>query len=165
METDLLEIATINRLAADAHVKKEYRPVAVAIIKDASGRTLFVQSAKNEKEWYLPQGGIEAGENALGALLREIGEELKIAPEMLKNPRFEGYGDLDAETARADKRGFTKGKRYFFFSVDYDGPQQLDIDRTEISYYKWAGRKEFQEVLATTRNEKRSLILNFLADS
>jgi 8-oxo-dGTP pyrophosphatase MutT (NUDIX family) len=46
-------------LIREAHTKKEYRPVVVAVIKNINGHIIVVQSAKNKHEWYLPQGGID----------------------------------------------------------------------------------------------------------
>lgn len=48
------------------------RPGAYALVFDDAGRIALVQE---EGEWYLPGGGIEAGETTEQALLREVGEE------------------------------------------------------------------------------------------
>ena len=138
--------------------------MVVSILKDTSGRILFVQSAKNLNEWYFPQGGIEEGESPKSAILREIQEEIGISFDQLSEPEFRGCEVLDAESSRLDKRGFTKGKRYFFFSALYDGPTVLVIDVKELNNYRWVAPADILDILATTRNDKKLLMLKFLAD-
>lgn len=153
----------LSPLITEAHSNREYRPVAVAIIKNAIEQILFVQSAKNS-EWYLPQGGIEPEENILEALFRELEEELRMARADLRSVQCKGYKDLDFEPDRSDRRGFTKGKRYFFFDMEYLELPSLNINTAEVKDYKWADLKDAALVLAETRKEKRFLILKFLAD-
>jgi 8-oxo-dGTP pyrophosphatase MutT (NUDIX family) len=112
----------ISSLVTEAHETKEYRPVGVAVIEDTAGNFLFVQSAKNPDDWWFPQGGVEPGEDATQAILRESQEELGVSPDQLALKDFFGSADLDAETVRADKRGFTRGKRYLF-SISYIAAQ------------------------------------------
>ena len=153
----------VVRSVEEAHFKKEYRPVVVMIIQDALGRVLFVCSTKNKNEWYLPQGGIDENELAIEALFRETEEELGIPRKELGTPHYLGEEDLDAEKTRADKRGFSKGKRYFFFKLSYVGPsRQFELNRKEIGGYEWVARGDIVQILFTTRSEKRSLIVKWL---
>lgn len=152
----------IALLIVEAHQKKEYRPVAVALITNAQGRVLLVQSAMNPDNWGLPQGGIESDEEVLTALLREIGEETGISPQELNCERFLYNEDLDAEPERKDKRGFSKGKRYFFFALRYLGNETLHCDPGEIRDYRWAAESDIPRILATTRAAKRRLTENAL---
>jgi 8-oxo-dGTP diphosphatase len=48
------------------------RPGAYAVVRDAQGRFALVLE---DGDWYLPGGGIEAGETARAALAREVREE------------------------------------------------------------------------------------------
>ncbi|MSR63848.1 MAG: NUDIX domain-containing protein [Planctomycetes bacterium] len=48
------------------------RPGAYAVVFDAQGRVALVHE---EGDWYLPGGGIEAGETSIEALVREVFEE------------------------------------------------------------------------------------------
>lgn len=148
----------IERLIAEAHEKKEYRPVGVAVIEDEHGRTLFVRSAKDKNDWSFPQGGIEPGEGIAQALFREVHEETGMTPEQLVMRGYQGMQDLDAEVGRKDKRGFTKGKRYFFFKVSYVGPAELHLQESELAEAKWAKSDEFDATLATTRAAKRNMM-------
>lgn len=154
----------LSPLITEQHKTKHYRPVAVAIIRNARGETLFTQDTKTGG-WQLPQGGIESGENAEAGLLREIAEELGIHRGQLQNVRYKGRADLDFEPTRIERRGFTKGKRYFFFSLEYTGPSKLTVNPEEINDYRWADENRAPEVMAATRREKAELILSFLDET
>jgi len=55
------------------------RPGAYALVYDASGRIAIVHE---DGDWYLPGGGLEAGESAEQALLREVQEECGCGAEL-----------------------------------------------------------------------------------
>jgi 8-oxo-dGTP pyrophosphatase MutT (NUDIX family) len=149
----------IASLVAEAHEKKEYRPVGVAIIEDPEGRLLFIQSAKNHDDWWFPQGGIEPGEDAAAAVLRESWEEVGIQADELTFKGFLGSKDLDAEAGRLDKRGFTKGKRYLFFHLGYSGAGPLALQESEVADFSWTPADQVVNRLSTTRLEKKQMFI------
>ena len=62
-----------------------YRQGAIAYILNKNNELLLVQhAAYRENEWRQPGGGIEPGENAVEAALREVEEELHIIKEQLE---------------------------------------------------------------------------------
>ncbi|HTK59927.1 MAG TPA: NUDIX domain-containing protein [Candidatus Baltobacteraceae bacterium] len=150
---------------AEAHRAKEYRPTVVVVVRDAQGRFLLVQSRFNPDEWMLVQGGIEEGESLFAALTRELREEIKAGPRRTRSqpPTFLGIADLDAEEGRTDKRGFTKGKRYFIYEVAYRGPETLKLQESELSAYAWVGPRlddpELLKRLARVRPGKSKLLI------
>lgn len=152
----------VEQQIADEHEKREYRPVGVAIVRDQNNRILLVQSVKNTHDWSFPQGGIEQGEDVVQALFREVNEEVGIEGHQLRLTHYNGVEDLDAEPGRSDKRGFTKGKRYFFFELVYTGSRELRIQESELAGYSWVDPQEFKAALATTRAEKRDMMLRVL---
>ena len=79
--------------------------------------------------------------------------------------RRRGDVRLDAEPGRSDTRGFTEGKLYFFFLLRYHGNSDLHILKSELAGYKWVSREELTAALATTRPEKRKLMLRFYSQS
>lgn len=152
------DLTRIQALASRAHQDKEYRPVAAGLITDQQGRVLFVQSAKNTDDWGFPQGGVEPGEEVVDALLREINEEVGILPRELHVDAFLHTEDLDAPPERTSRRGFTKGKRYFFFALTYHGDGNLTCDPKEIHSCQWVSPLNIAATLATTRAKRRVLI-------
>lgn len=153
----------VENLIREAHEKKEYRPVAVAIVFNPEGKLLFVQSKKGPEDWSFPQGGVEANEDVVAALKRELGEETGMTSTELKVKSFQGVEELDAEPGRADKRGFTKGKKYFTFVVEYAGSQDLTLQAEELMGYRWVEPGAAEQTIATTREEKRKLMQEMLA--
>lgn len=146
-----------------AYRDREYRPTVVAIIRDEAGRFLLVQSKHDPNEWMLVQGGIEPGELPVVALGREIGEEIQVGPDFYAPKGYVGCADLEAEPGRADKRGFTKGKRYFIFEVAYRGSGELDLQESELAGYAWVGPRlddpQLLSLLAKVRPGKRELLI------
>ena len=57
-------------------IKSAYRVVIKGLVRDQSGKLLFVQERSDS--WDLPGGGLEHGENIVEALTREFREELDV---------------------------------------------------------------------------------------
>jgi putative (di)nucleoside polyphosphate hydrolase len=55
-----------------------YRPAVAAILQDRAGRILICERADSPGGWQFPQGGIEAGETRVTALMREVLEEISL---------------------------------------------------------------------------------------
>jgi len=158
-----MDLEKIALSVAEARIRREYRPVVVGIIIDLSGRMLFVNSAKNENDWGMLQGGIEDNEDARTALFREIEEELDVSLSECATLSYLGWEDMDAEPGRSDKRGWSKGKRYFFFSLILQKDSQFEPHPSEIARIVWAESENAATVMQTTRQEKRELLLRFIA--
>ena len=87
------------------------RPGAYAVVFDAQGRVALVHE---EGDWYLPGGGIEAGETKVEALAREVqeecacgvrvGEPLAEALEFVENRAGERF-EIHAHYVRAEFAG------------------------------------------------------------
>lgn len=145
---------------AGHHKNKEYRPVVVLIIKNKVSKCLIVQSIKGIKPWSFPQGGIENGEIPQDALFREIEEEVGIKKSEL-TVLFKNffYKTVNAPLERKDKRGFTKGKAYYFSYCEYDGSLDLTIQEEEINAYEWVDFDRLIELLKLGREEKLNMTL------
>ena len=145
---------------SEHHKNKEYRPVVVLIIKNQASEYLIVQSVKGIKPWSFPQGGIENGEVPEDALFREIEEEVGIKENelnlLLKN-FF--YKTVDAPSDRKDKRGFTKGKAYYFNYCKYTGSPELTLQEEELNNYEWVNFDRLVELLKLGRKEKLNMTL------
>jgi putative (di)nucleoside polyphosphate hydrolase len=55
-----------------------YRPAVAAILQDRAGRILICERSDASGAWQFPQGGIEAGETPVEALMREVLEEISL---------------------------------------------------------------------------------------
>lgn len=146
----------------EAHRRKEFRPTVVGLIRNKQGRILLVRSAKDSRTWYFPQGGIDKGESLVGAFYRELFEEVRIAAAHLMIASYRGAVEIPAERGRSDKRGFTKGKRYFTIQAVYDGPPELRLQTSEIDDFVWAERERVPAITQHTREAKRNFMLELL---
>lgn len=151
----------LRGLVREAHRKKLYRPVTVAIIQNRKKKVLIVESAKNKNESNPPQGGIEPNEPMLAALYREIREETGIAKKSLELIAYLGVQDLDSPVSKRGARGFNLGKRYFFFCLRYSGRSKIKIQKSEIKKYRWVGLGSLKKALAKTRRAKRAMLFDF----
>lgn len=156
------DIPPVLESVESSYRDRQYRPTVVAIVRDAEGRILLVQAAR-DGEWGVVQGGIEEGEPPLVALGRELGEEVSIGPERFVATRFIGCADIAAAPGSADRMRFVAGVRYFVFEVAYRGSGELVLQKEELSGYAWVGPRfddpDFLEKLAGTRPAKCRLIL------
>lgn len=157
------EYTELPTLVNEARRVGDYRPIAAAIIENPHGKCLLVNSAHNFRDWGFPQGGTEVGEHVETALFREINEEVGISRDKLLLKSFLGWKDLDAPKARADKRGFSRGKRYFFFHLNYLEEKELSINTAEVAHYSWVNPLEAELLTARTRSVRRKYILRMIA--
>ena len=57
---------------------KNYRPGAIAVLFDDNGHVFVAERADSPGSWQLPQGGVDAGEDAYDAVVRELFEETSV---------------------------------------------------------------------------------------
>lgn len=155
--------AELKELLAVAVEKREYRPTAIAVVRNSHDKILLILPVNEEAAaFHLPQGGIEDGENPTEAMLRELVEELEVSEEFYSDPRLLGVAELDAESGRVDKRGFTRGKLYIGIGFRCTAPRSAFVPTKEVRAGCWVEPKQADQALALTRPEKREIILGFI---
>ncbi len=153
----------VNKL----YEEKEFHPVGAIILyrkTDLGYDYLIIKSAKSSDSWLFPQGGVELGEDIEETLEREISEELNInfTKDVKDMLYLFYYEELPAESARADKRGFTKGKAYFFSMGEYTGNGEFHLQKGEVSDARWVSFDEAVKLLSHDRPEKARLSITAL---
>lgn len=127
---------------------KGYRPNVGVVLFNAQGRVWIGRRANASAPycWQFPQGGIDEGESAEAAAMRELEEETGIAPGQVSRlgeiPDWLSY-DFPPEVAalpRHRKRGWI-GQAQRWFACRYSGKDSdIDLDRAtddEFDAWRW----------------------------
>lgn len=115
------------------------RGAAGALLIDNIGRILLVKRVYDDVwPWGLPGGIIEAGESPLGACVREIREELSVAP------MIEHLVAIDWVPPRPPK---TAGNM-FVFTGWLPQSANVRLDPAELSAWAWVAPVEIPRLLA-----------------
>ena len=122
-----------------------YRPCAGAMILDRNGRVFVGQRIDSTLEaWQMPQGGIDLGEDARAAAVREVGEETGIAPDrlqLLAEAPDELFYDLPPELVGKVWRGKWRGQRQRWFLFRFTGADsdiRIATAEPEFRAWRWA---------------------------
>jgi putative (di)nucleoside polyphosphate hydrolase len=124
-----------------------YRPNVAAILRNPkTGKILVGERIDHKGSWQFPQGGVDKGEDLIGALYREVEEEIGVPREL-----------YTIVTCRTDYRykfpaGHLKNGKYCgqtqtYFLCDYHGTDKdfdLDAHVKEFSRLKWIKPKKFR---------------------
>lgn len=119
-----------------------YRPCAGAMILNAQGQVFVGQRLDSTLEaWQMPQGGIDPGEDALAAAIREVGEETGIAADKLTLVAAapdELYYDLPEELIGKLWKGKWRGQRQRWFLFAFTGGDgDIDIATAHPEFREW----------------------------
>ena len=151
---------------AQQSVSQFYRASVGAVIVNADGETLAFERSGIAGAWQLPQGGLEAGEEPLDAVIREIFEETGIDARDLallaEHPRLLSY-ELPAEM-RSNKTGRGQTQRWFLFRFVGD-PDDIRLPAdSEFSAWRWMPLKQLAETTVFFRQDVyRELATGFSA--
>lgn len=132
-------------VASPHPAETDYRPCAGVMLIDNHGRVFVGQRIDGASDaWQMPQGGIDPGEDALAAALRELGEETGIAPalvEPIAEAPDELFYDLPPDLVGKIWGGRWRGQRQRWFLFRFTG-SDADIDiateHPEFRAWRWA---------------------------
>ncbi|GGD49649.1 RNA pyrophosphohydrolase [Erythrobacter arachoides] len=134
----------------------QYRPCVGTMLVNGEGR-VFVGKRIDNKEgdwWQMPQGGVDPGEDMDVAMLREVGEETGLTPDLLQivdRMPEELYYDLPEDLQGKLWGGKYRGQRQTWYLVRFtgsDGDIDLNADKhPEFSDWKWVDAALLPELI------------------
>ncbi len=131
-----------------------YRPCAGVMLLNRDGKVFVGQRIDNSLEaWQMPQGGIDEGEDAEAAAIREVGEETGIAPDLVEivaRSHEDLFYDLPLDLIGKVWKGRYRGQRQTWFLMRFLG-EDADIDivteHPEFRAWKWADPAELPTMI------------------
>lgn len=132
-----------------------YRASVGAVIVNAAGEALAFERTGIAGAWQLPQGGLEAGEEPLDAVIREVFEETGIdacdLALLAEHPRLLSY-ELPPEM-RSQKTGRGQTQRWFLFRFDGD-PNAIELPADgEFGAWRWMPLRQLAESTVCFRQD------------
>jgi putative (di)nucleoside polyphosphate hydrolase len=131
-----------------------YRPCAGIMLLNRDGKVFVGQRVDYTLEaWQMPQGGIDEGEDAETAALRELGEETGIAPDLVELVAIapdELFYDLPPEMIGKVWKGRWRGQRQRWFLYRFLG-EDRDVDiatvHEEFRAWRWADPADLPTII------------------
>lgn len=149
----------------------EYRPCAGVMLLNDAGEVFVGQRIDTTLEaWQMPQGGIDPGEDALSAAIRELGEEAGIAPAhvalVAEAPETLLY-DLPVELIGKLWGGRWRGQaqRWFLFRfLGTDADINIETEHPEFRAWCWMAPDQLPHVIVPFKRDLYARLLDLFAD-
>ena len=151
--------------------ERGYRPCAgIMLLNPACEVWVGRRRDMTTHAWQMPQGGIDPGETAEAAALRELEEETGIAPalaEIVAASRDWHQYDLPAEMLNNAWGGRYKGQRQRWYVMRFlgrDSDINIATDEPEFSEWRWSPAAELpRHIVPFKRPLYEALIEEFAA--
>ncbi len=157
----------------DAFAHLPYRPCAGIMLKNPQGLIFVGQrldgSGVSSEAWQMPQGGVDDGEDAETAALRELGEETGIAPhhvDIIARSAGEHLYDLPPELLGRIWKGQYRGQRQIWFLMNFLGRDEdvnIATAHQEFRDWRWAHVDELVDLIVPFKRELYSNVLKEFA--
>ena len=147
-----------------------YRPAAGIMLLNAQGKVFVGQRLDSTLEaWQMPQGGIDPGEDAATAALRELEEETGILRHLVtivaRADKDLDY-DLPADLVGKLWKGRYRGQRQTWFLMRFEGRDadvKIDTAHPEFRAWKWAEPSELPDMIVPFKRELYENVLRAFA--
>ena len=144
-----------------------YRPCAGVMLLNRDGKVFVGQRIDTTAEaWQMPQGGIDDGEDAETAAIRELGEEIGVTPNkvaLIAAAPGEFQSDLPPELIGKVWKGKWRGQRQRWFLFRFLG-EDTDVNiatkHPEFMTWRWIDPADLPRLIVPF---KRALYEDVLA--
>jgi len=148
-----------------------YRPCAGIMLLNREGKVFVGQRIDTTVEaWQMPQGGIDDGEDAETAAIRELGEEIGVTPEhvaLIAAAPGEFLYDLPPELIGKVWKGKWRGQRQRWFLFRFLG-EDTDVNiatpHPEFMTWRWVDPAELPSVIVPFKKELYEQVLAAFAE-
>ena len=111
-------------------MERSYRPCVLAVIINEDNKILVGERSDRPGVWQMPQGGVDAGESAEEALMRELTEEIgsndvNILGKLDQSISYEFPEDLASDIIKK-----YKGQSQDWFLLRLNKTAKLDLSKT-----------------------------------
>jgi len=137
-----------------------YRPCAGIMLVNADGKVFVGQRLDAVVEaWQMPQGGIDDGEDAEVAALRELGEETGIAPdkvELVAVAPGEFFYDLPDDLVGVIWQGKWRGQRQRWFLYRFlgsDADVNIHTAHQEFKAWDWVAPEALPDIIVPFKEQ------------
>ncbi len=137
-----------------------YRPCAGIMLVNADNLVFVGQRFDSRyNAWQMPQGGIDDGEDARDAAVREVGEETGIAPhhiEIIGQSAREHYYDLPDELQGNFWNGRYRGQRQHWFLMRFlgeDSDVNIATEIPEFKSWKWVEPDQLVDLIVPFKKD------------
>lgn len=151
-----------------------WRPCAGVVLRDGAGRVFLGRRrglpADAPHGWQMPQGGIDAGEDAAAAALRELREETGIPPALAALERVATAPvryDLPPDMVPARWKGRWRGQAITWVVLRFRGTDadvNLDGEHPEFDAWRWAEPKDALSGVVPFKREAYKAALRLLEE-
>lgn len=136
------------------HGALPYRPCAGVMLANRDGRVFVGQRLDSSADaWQMPQGGIDPGEDAEQAAIRELGEETGVHGgliDIIARSKIEHFYDLPDHLVGKMWGGRYRGQRQHWFLMRFMGvDDDIDIQTShqEFRTWRWAELDELERLI------------------
>ena len=137
-----------------------YRPCAGVMLANRHGRVFVGQRLDSaEDAWQMPQGGIDPGEEAEDAAIRELGEETGVHAglvDIIARSKTEHFYDLPDHLMGRMWGGKYRGQRQSWFLMRFMG-EDSDVDiatrHQEFRAWRWAELDELERLIVPFKRQ------------
>jgi putative (di)nucleoside polyphosphate hydrolase len=148
-----------------------YRPAVGVMLLNREGQVFVGQRMDSTLEaWQMPQGGLDAGEDAEQGALRELEEETGIPSDkvaIVARCPVELYYDLPDDLVGKLWKGRWRGQRQVWFLCRFTGTDddvRLDAHEQEFRAWKWADPADLPAMIVPFKKKLYEEVLAAFAD-
>ena len=147
-----------------------YRRGVGIMLLNSEGKVFVAARIDNPADaWQMPQGGLDAGEDAWDAALRELEEETGIAPHLVEeiacSPQIHRYRLPEELVGKFWKEGWVGQAQAWYLCrfLGSDADIDLATEHPEFRDYQWVDPERLPELIVPFKRELYEEVLDAFA--